>query len=861
MSIDFRLDLYASRMSESWNPSDGETPAKAIHEIENTGSTSALLVATGREAEALTADRLYQYVQEQSPVPLNREELDNEEIRKLAIRLAPAFQEAEQLLAVPQEFQRSSSGVAGTDDASDNLDEELEHLGEAEALLRDELQNAYIATSEDEEEDDNTAMAILPSVVSAMATALSVRESSSTTVSSVTRPEADIGKHDLLETPEGISNLRSTSAQKLLPPIRIPSLKSLNLTSSGGTKERDESLLVLVNDYTYKDHAQELQLRIQDESYQVDISKYVVVSSDSSEEGGSFMQEYCVSMTNKHLKQRFIGLVDGKEDILPVRIVRIALRSDVLCGAIMDGINQSIQNVRGTIHKRQGGHLQAYVPSHNNMYTSFQVDVQVCTYKESSPSSNSTKRTGERTLLVRIYHTGTLFPVDEAERPVTEDLPSTDEEILALSDHSLSSIDKVDFSSTIHLREACALIQRLANHESAKKIHVPKEEIGDTDQGVVKYTVKKHLLQHYRGCPSVKAGAITFPALNGDDWPVILSCWRFIANVWNELETRDLTWSTLQNSFFGTFPAQASLDQHYVSQLRRLSRELMIVQLLKSAGDLEKYARESEYACANMIQLLKPAFESYNVEAPPLPTPKALTEYPLEFTPPQNSCPPWGQKVMEALNQIQSDTGKLDQSQPQLLQKINGPESFAAAQRAVSMVLKAFEEQDDEEMNARLQRKNLQVIDRLAKMQEHQKVSIKSLQDSVHVSEKSRKAAEEMESKIGALEVPLTRWSIGVGGASGTCWVTSHHVLFSTQRIPVIGGSSTKVFALADVVFVSTDTSPSLLNPLPTAIRVVQKSTNQEVYKFRPASGGTRLQSFLEIVQACALDPLIAGRT
>lgn len=57
--------------------------------------------------------------------------------------------------------------------------------------------------------------------------------------------------------------------------------------------------------------------------------------------------------------------------------------------------------------------------------------------------------------------------------------------------------------------------------------------------------------------------------------------------------------------------------------------------LLKSASELEEYAREAEYACANMIQMLRPTFDAYEIEPPALPQPLPLTAYPLDFTSPQ----------------------------------------------------------------------------------------------------------------------------------------------------------------------------------------------------------------------------------
>jgi hypothetical protein len=223
----------------------------------------------------------------------------------------------------------------------------------------------------------------------------------------------------------------------------------------------------------------------------------------------------------------------------------------------------------------------------------------------------------------------------------------------------------------------------------------------------------------------------------------------------------------------------------------------MIVQLLKSASELEEYAREAEYACANMIALLRPTFETYEIDAPSLPKPVALTAYPLDFTVPQASCPPWGIKVMEALNKVQALSSDASQGEPELqlsvMQSIDSPKSFDMAHSAVELVLKAFQKQDDEEQSARLGRKNMQVMDRLAKMQAHQRASIQTIQNSIRLSHKAAKAAADFRVKAGVREVPLLKWSIVVGKSTGTCWVTANHVLFITQPT---GLAETQLFRL-----------------------------------------------------------------
>jgi hypothetical protein len=63
----------------------------------------------------------------------------------------------------------------------------------------------------------------------------------------------------------------------------------------------------------------------------------------------------------------------------------------------------------------------------------------------------------------------------------------------------------------------------------------------------------------------------------------------------------------------------------------------MIASLLKGAQELEEFAREAEYSCAKLIQLLQPTFLSYNLDPPTQPDAISLATYPLDFTPPEGT--------------------------------------------------------------------------------------------------------------------------------------------------------------------------------------------------------------------------------
>lgn len=318
--------------------------------------------------------------------------------------------------------------------------------------------------------------------------------------------------------------------------------------------------------------------------------------------------------------------------------------------------------------------------------------------------------------------------------------------------------------------------------------------------------------------------------------------------------------------------------------------------LLKAASDLEEYAREAEYACANLIQMLRPTFEAYEIEPPALPQPLPLTAYPLDFTPPQSTCPPWGMRVMEALNKVAVMTSEenakeelISAMSPEKRKGESAMTSLKMSDEAIQMVFNAFQMQDDEEQSARLGRKNVQVMDRLAKMQAHKRTSIAVIRDSYgryvrsllllllagkayylfttlsfvfDISRNSQvvKAADDFHCKAQQAcpedekspedQVPLYKCSVLARSSTGTCYITSTQILFVTQFIPLVGGQMCTLFDLSGLEFVLNEGSSSLLNPLPASISLIRNG--QEVYSFRSSHGAARLVSFLTVVQHMA---------
>ena len=704
---------------------------------------------------------------------------DNEEVRELARKLAPVLEKAEELLQhqVPEDMFTTATKSAASED--DDMDREVEALELSEQILRQELAMA----------DD------FPDFFAEKTTSLTL------STPQALETEAD----DEPDEPEEDN------------PPPTPSLQPV---PSSPEVDQNANLLVsprLSHDqqYRYADHYQHLRISL-------DAGWYAVTLADG-------LKEYCLSYPN--VKRKLL-VPEPEERELAVRTLTLRLRPDVLCGAVMDSVHQALTNLDARLDKRQGGHLCGMVPgakvvepaafedlylqeegatiseTQTKEYVPFRIDVQVATRKTEAC---------ERELLVRVYHAGPSEPLP----PVTLE-------------------ERISEKTSMHLREACALVQRMNQPDGAKKVR-PQSHAS------FQQAVSSHLLDRYRPCPSVLEEKTTFPSLNSEDWPVIVSSWRAVEAIVEELDSRDATYSTLSTLRFGSFPALPTLDVHYCSQMRRWSRENMVTQLLKSAGELEDFAREAEYKCANMISLLQPTFESYGIEPPTLPKAEPLTSYPFKFVAPQTTCPPWGAKVMEALNQVQArsseGSSELPVLQPGEMLAMNAEDSYRRAEEAVRLVRDAFSKQDDEEQSARLDRKNAQVMDRLAKMQEHQRQSVEAL------SAGPTTAADEFEAKSGVREVPLLKWNVVVGSAPGTCHFTANHLFFSTQLIPVIGGLTTTLVKLSEVEFrLLEEGSPSILNPLPTVIQVLKNG--EEELRFRPSSGGSRLLSFLEVLQS-----------
>ena len=817
-----------------------------------------------------------------SPVPLSREEEASAEVRALAEALAPSLMVAEEVLQVPMEFRLKSKwgddDDTGTMDDDDHLDDEMEALRSSEAILRQELELAHdfsslfnFAIAEEPYKPKEAFKEDIPEsslVVDSIRSPFHIGPEQSAT------SEADVDDNDdAVDESLAPNQVPDTPNSSTAPIAYTPDHDNVSLIASSPRFGRNPPIL-----YTANDHRVTLSLRKEEYGgwYSVSLERHFGLTRRNDDDTSveyidDEIIEYCLAIPNVKLRQLFVGLPEritptsaestrvttpkaassSPPPPLPVRTIAMRIRPDVLCGAVMEAVHHAFTQLNVRVSKRQGGNVQGVVVPplpkeirHREELVEdppFLIDVRLVTSK-SEPY--------HRVLLIRVYHYwGEIVPEDggSCRNAPPEDTTSP------YFDQNDLIVEPLSNKVALHLREAAALVQMIESPTGIKKIKLPTKHEGAWIEQDITKAVSNHLIEHYRACPSVNDAGITLPALNAEDFSVILASGSLIQMVWEELETRDLAYVTLRASRFGSFPSLPTLDVHYCSQLRRISRESMTAQLVKSASELEQYAREAELTCANMITLLKPTFVVYGMDAPLLPKPKQLTDYPLDFTPPQVACPPWGVKVQHALNEIQAWTGDANRDDEPLNMQFGSADpihlrkSFDMASAAVRLVLEAFQKQDDEEQSVRLGRKNMQVMDRLAKMRAHQLLCIQTLQNCYNVSDKALQTANSFHYKCGVREVPLLKRTIVVGRSTGTCTITANHILFVTQLIPVLGGNKTTLFNLEDVEFHMEEEAASLLNPLPTIVHVTQNG--RIVYSFRPTVGAARLKSFLDVVK------------
>lgn len=223
----------------------------------------------------------------------------------------------------------------------------------------------------------------------------------------------------------------------------------------------------------------------------------------------------------------------------------------------------------------------------------------------------------------------------------------------------------------------------------------------------------------------------------------------------------------------------------------------------------------------------------------------------------------------------QSQMAKLAFQTPTEEMKNNHCKSeFQRARDSVNMVLNAFQKQYDDELSIRLERKNCQVMDRLAKMQAYRREAIMAVRGSYGINMLATKAADKFHSyakdftKNGSIhgtdgaelhptsnilpasdQVPLLSCRVVYGGSTGICYVTYYELLLVMQSIPLVGGSHVNLVRLSDIEVEVKAGKKSRLNPVPSILVVKKKHDAGELFSFRPSTGAHLFKDFVNIVK------------
>jgi len=480
----------------------------------------------------------------------------------------------------------------------------------------------------------------------------------------------------------------------------------------------------------------------------------------------------------------------------------------------------------------------------------------VGTHAECERSVNALKEAAA--LVQRIKAVGaTGFSIEPPQSILTDDatissVSSSMSYLKSISDAVYSPITYLTSSSpaaNVSSRRPLTVIELMSSELLRKAISSPS--VGTTSRSALRAAKQKSYG--------------IYPALSKEDFPLVKASWVFLKDCIGELDSRCLSYTSLGIQPLFQYPALPTLDAHFINQIKALCRESMIVSLIKAASDLEVYAREFEVSTGNLDQILRPTYESYKLAPPRLPTPVPLTAYPLDY---HETSPPWGPHVKEALESASASSNEEGGVQSQL-------SSFEQSAKVISSVVAGFQRQNDMEQGARLGRKNLQVMDRLAKMQSHKRDSIARIRDSYGENYLATSAADDFHSlrnkskNIGSLtdrihaspnEVPLLICNVLVGNAAGTCYVTHSHLLFNTQLVPILGGNRVNLFSIMDVDVTIHAPSKSLLSPLPASISLTtavfgnKSTTREEVYNFIPSIGARRFAKFVEVLRDVATE-------
>mmetsp|Transcript_2407 Transcript_2407/g.4996 ORF Transcript_2407/g.4996 Transcript_2407/m.4996 type:complete len:861 (-) Transcript_2407:23-2605(-) len=503
----------------------------------------------------------------------------------------------------------------------------------------------------------------------------------------------------------------------------------------------------------------------------------------------SYSREFVEKLTLASLAEIFCGYsnlgLDGNTrmgNALFNRCCCVRVRPDVLCGAVMDAVSTALRESGCTIERRQGGHLIATLPW-------VEIDVQLCVKRET---------------LARVC----ILTAHEVPLVGGEGVFRSNNTI-ASPDSTTAGNDQQDDEIVSPTRIDQALSDPL------EELRFSSENLGFTRKLVDTVVSSTPLRRFSHGSPEDPKKSPQSPAEESDAHltppeKVKRRVWLYIGRTIEELESRDLLFASLDRCPFGAFPALPAIDKQMVQLLQVLAREKMKSQLLSQASELEEYARAAEYSCASIIDMLSPMFKAYEIPEIPLPKPMPLSAYPMDQIHIDDALVLAAQQEVGAkveswkrertggafdeddtLNSARSDSEDEDLSDGS--QK-TGDQGIA--EECVKIVFSAVQRQYDVELMARVGRKNVQVMDRLAKMSTHKEKMLSALSNSEHPE-----AARLRSDSCSETPIYWCRVIRGAGGSQGRAYFSQGSItIVSTNTVTLgMGAKNTITIPINDM--------------------------------------------------------------
>ena len=220
-----------------------------------------------------------------------------------------------------------------------------------------------------------------------------------------------------------------------------------------------------------------------------------------------------------------------------------------------------------------------------------------------------------------------------------------------------------------------------------------------------------------------------------------------------------------------------TLDPQYLNQLEDLAREDMHRTLEGTARNLEEYVAAAEEKCEQLRLLMEPMYLQYTLESPPsIAKPLPLSYYPLD--------------LLAAYDKTKRGEERIGAEE-----KAGSVDRMGCMDALKEKAWRGFLTQCDAEMTARMQRKNLQVLDRMTKCTEYQRLLIEKLRDNRQRT--SVPLFQTFKNQIGHdggiyedadVETPLYYCRCIVGSRPATLFITYEHLVF-VSSVPGFGWS------------------------------------------------------------------------